>query len=51
MTSHQIIQLYRDGLIDTAELHQRLEALQVRGAIENGRYCGYDYAAQCWIER
>ena len=50
MTAHQIIQLYRDGLIDTAELYQRLESVQVRGAVENGRFTGYDYANQRWIE-
>lgn len=43
--------LYVDGLIVQAELVARLEAIQVRGAVEGATFVGYDYAGQRWIKR
>lgn len=46
----QIIEWWLAGLITDAELHQRLEALQIRGGISSDRtYVGYDYGAQQWV--
>lgn len=43
--------LYLDGLITQAELIARLDAIQVRGAVEGATFVGYDYANQCWVTR
>lgn len=29
---------------------ERLEAMSVRGGIEDGKFVGYDYEAQRWLE-
>lgn len=43
--------LFTDGLISEQELMDRLEALQIRGALRaDGSFIGYDYAEQKWVD-
>ncbi len=45
-----ILTMWCDGLIDTVEATQHLDGIQVRGGFEPGKFTGYDYANQTWIE-
>ena len=45
-----ILTMWHDGLITTADATQRLDAIQIRGGFEPGKFTGYDYANQTWIE-
>lgn len=49
MSAQQIIQAYLDGLIRQPEMHQRLDALKIRGSWAKGVFTAYDYARQCWL--
>lgn len=42
---------YHDGLINRKELLTKLENFGIHGALgDDGRYIGYDYTNQQWIE-
>ena len=49
--AHTIIQQYQVGLLTETEALRKLDAVKVRGSFaKDGRFQGYDYGRQQWIE-
>ena len=51
MRAHQIIRQFQVGMLTETEALRKLDAVKVRGSFDrSGRFVGYDYGRQQWLE-